>query len=227
MAGLEMRFSRSSPPGTRRRSPTHSAEPPKHAKRPRRALRPVQLHRPLDTTPCGPTTPAGGPSMPATCVPSVLSVTGWVLASRTVSLHVGARTSGRCQSTRRIIYTPVAPPRQREAPARPPRARRARAGGARGARGRECSFLESDINSPDRAFRLISPPSKRQHDANAACRIATTETRVGAPTCTHIDCSVASVQAPRAIRPPDARRCRTGVAMTHMSPAQQLGAGCL
>jgi hypothetical protein len=31
-----------------------------------------KLHSPLDTTPCGPTTPAGGPSMPATCVPSVL-----------------------------------------------------------------------------------------------------------------------------------------------------------
>ena len=99
--------------------------------------------------------------MPATCVPSVLSVTGWVLASRTVSLHVGARTSGRCQSTRRRIYTPVAPPRQREAPARPPRARRARAGGARGARGRECSFLESDINSLGHAGgRLILPPLK-------------------------------------------------------------------
>ena len=42
MAGSGMRFSRSAPPGARRRCPTHSAEPPEHAETPRPAQQPVQ-----------------------------------------------------------------------------------------------------------------------------------------------------------------------------------------
>ena len=42
MAGSGMRFSRSGPPGARRRCPTHSAEPPEHAETPRPAQQPVQ-----------------------------------------------------------------------------------------------------------------------------------------------------------------------------------------
>ena len=54
MTDSKTRFSCSSPRGTRRSRPTHSAEPPKRAGWPRRALRPVQgALYPLGATPLG------------------------------------------------------------------------------------------------------------------------------------------------------------------------------
>ena len=51
VAASKMRFSPSSPPGTRRRRPTHSGEPPKHAGGPRHPQHRVEPNGPLDTTP--------------------------------------------------------------------------------------------------------------------------------------------------------------------------------
>jgi hypothetical protein len=51
VAASKMRFSPSSPPGTRRRRPTHSGEPPKHAGGPRHPQHRVDPNGTLDTTP--------------------------------------------------------------------------------------------------------------------------------------------------------------------------------
>ena len=50
MAASKMRISRSSPPDTRQRCPTHSGEPPKHAGGPRHPQHRLEPNGPLDTT---------------------------------------------------------------------------------------------------------------------------------------------------------------------------------
>ena len=93
MAASKMRFSPSSPPGTRRRCPAHAGEPPKHARGPRHSQHRVDLSCPLDTTPQAPT---GCPSTPTTRAPGVRGVTGRVSAPRRAPPRAPVRTCSAC-----------------------------------------------------------------------------------------------------------------------------------
>ena len=99
------------PPGTRRRRPTHSGEPPKHAGWPRRAQRAVRFARSAGCHPLGGHHLTSGPSTPTTRAPSVLGVIGWVSASRRASPNVRARTGSICA---RVVLRRVVPCRAPE-----------------------------------------------------------------------------------------------------------------
>ena len=112
MAASEMRFSCFSPPCTRRRCPPTQESHPSaldglgvHYDR-------FKLHSPLGATPWAATATTGGPSTTTTRAPTVLGVTGWVIAARRASPHVGTRTSGRWPATYTVHsagYTPCDP----------------------------------------------------------------------------------------------------------------------